>query len=132
MLPLRLTVTLLVGLFIYFFVILMLLKYKQISLKYTLLWLLSGFLMVILVIFPSVLASISHALGFQSNMNGLMVFGVAFIIMIIMSLTSIVSKQSRKIRNLVQYSAMLEKRIRDIEHVMKVDDDSSDNHETDH
>ena len=132
MLPLRLTVTLLVGLFIYFFVILMLLKYKQISLKYTLLWLLSGFLMVILVIFPSVLASISHALGFQSNMNGLMVFGVAFIIMIIMSLTSIVSKQSRKIRNLVQYSAMLEKRIRDIEHVMKVYDDSSDNHETDH
>ena len=88
--------------------------------------------MVILVIFPSVLASISHALGFQSNMNGLMVFGVAFIIMIIMSLTSIVSKQSRKIRNLVQYSAMLEKRIRDIEHVMKVYDDSSDNHETDH
>ena len=132
MLPLRLTVTLLVGLFIYFFVILMLLKYKQISLKYTLLWLLSGFLMVILVNFPSVLASISHALGFQSNMNGLMVFGVAFIIMIIMSLTSIVSKQSSKIRNLVQYTAMLEKRIRDIEHIMKVDGDSIDNHETDH
>ena len=132
MLPLRLTVTLLVGLFIYFFVILMLLKYKQISLKYTLLWLLSGFLMVILVNFPSVLASISHALGFQSNMNGLMVFGVAFIIMIIMSLTSIVSKQSSKIRNLVQYTAMLEKRIRDIEHILKEDGNSIDNHETDH
>jgi hypothetical protein len=44
-----------------------------------------------------------------------MVMGVAFIIMIIMSLTSIVSKQSNKIRNLVQYTALLEKRIRDIE-----------------
>ena len=132
MLPTRLIITLVMGLCIYFFIILMLLKYKEISLKYTLLWLLSGLLMILLVIFPSLLSGISHALGFQSNMNGLMVFGVAFIIMIIMSLTSIVSKQSSKIRNLVQYTAMLEKRIRDIEHVMKVYDDSSDNHETDH
>lgn len=115
MLPTKLIVTLIIGLLLYFFIILMLLKYKEISLKYTLLWLLSGILMIILVVFPSLLGWISHALGFQSSMNGLMVLGVAFIIMIIMSLTSIVSKQSRKIRNLVQYTAMLEKRIRDIE-----------------
>ena len=122
MLPSRLVITLVVGLLIYFFIILMLLKYKEISLKYTLLWLLSGLLMVLLVIFPSLLLGISHALGFQSSMNGLMVMGVAFIIMIIMSLTSIVSKQSRKIRNLVQYSAMLEKRIRDIENSINKND----------
>ena len=78
--------------------------------------------MVLLVIFQSLLLGISHALGFQSSMNGLMVMGVAFIIMIIMSLTSIVSKQSRKIRNLVQYSAMLEKRIRDIENSINKND----------
>ena len=122
MLPSRLVITLVVGLLIYFFIILMLLKYKEISLKYTLLWLLSGLLMVLLVIFPSLLLGISHALGFQSSMNSLMVMGVAFIIMIIMSLTSIVSKQSRKIRNLVQYSAMLEKRIRDIENSINKND----------
>ena len=119
MLPTKLTVTLIIGLLLYFFIILMLLKYKEISLKYTLLWLLSGTLMIILVVFPSLLGWISHALGFQSSMNGLMVLGVAFIIMIIMSLTSIVSKQSRKIRNLVQCTAMLEKRIRDIESEIK-------------
>jgi hypothetical protein len=57
-------------------------------------------------------------------MNGLMVMGVAFIIMIIMSLTSIVSKQSSKIRNLIQYTSMLEKRIRDLEQKStKKDDD---------
>ena len=122
MLPTRLVITLLVGLLVYFFIILMLLKYKEISLKYTLLWLLSGLLLVLLVIFPSILTWLSNVLGFQSNMNGLMVMGVAFIIMIIMSLTSIVSKQSRKIRNLVQYSAMLEKRIRDIENSINKND----------
>lgn len=124
MLPTRLVVTLLVGLLIYFFIILMLLKYKEISLKYTLLWLLSGLLLVLLVVFPSILTWLSNVLGFQSNMNGLMVMGVAFIIMIIMSLTSIVSKQSNKIRNLVQYTALLEKRIRDIEQSILNNDDS--------
>ena len=124
MLPTRLVITLLVGLLVYFFIILMLLKYKEISLKYTLLWLLSGLLLVLLVIFPSILTWLSNVLGFQSNMNGLMVMGVAFIIMIIMSLTSIVSKQSNKIRNLVQYTALLEKRIRDIEQSILNNDDS--------
>ena len=115
MLPARLTITLLIGLALYFFIILMLLKNKKISLKYTLLWLLSGLLLVILVVFPSILSSISTLFGFQSSMNGLVVMLTAFVIIIVMSITSIVSNQSRKIRNLVQYSAMLEKRIRELE-----------------
>ena len=115
MLPARLTITLLIGLALYFFIILMLLKNKKISLKYTLLWLLSGLLLVILVVFPSILSSISTLFGFQSSMNGLVVMLIAFVIIIVMSITSIVSNQSRKIRNLVQYSAMLEKRIRELE-----------------
>lgn len=115
MLPARLTITLLIGLALYFFIILMLLKNKKISLKYTLLWLLSGLLLVILVAFPSILSSVSALFGFQSSMNGLIIMLIAFIIIIVMSITSIVSNQSKKIRNLVQYSAMLEKRVRELE-----------------
>ena len=115
MLPARLTITLLIGLALYFFIILMLLKNKKISLKYTLLWLLSGLLLVILVAFPSILSSVSALFGFQSSMNGLIIMLIAFIIIIVMSITSIVSNQSKKIRNLVQYSAMLEKRMRELE-----------------
>ena len=117
MLPAKLTITLLIGIACYFLIILMLLKYKKISLKYTLLWLLSGLLLVILVAFPSILSSVSALMGFQSSMNGLIVMLIAFVIIIVMSITSIVSNQSRKIRNLVQYSAMLEKRIRKLEKV---------------
>ncbi len=115
MLPVRLTITLLIGLVLYFVIVLMLLKNKKISLKYTLLWLLSGLLLVILVAFPSILSSISALFGFQSSMNGLIVMLIAFVIIIVMSITSIVSNQSRKIKNLVQYSAMLEKRVRELE-----------------
>jgi len=115
MLPVRLTITLLIGLVLYFVIVLMLLKNKKISLKYTLLWLLSGLLLVILVAFPSILSSISALFVFQSSMNGLIVMLIAFVIIIVMSITSIVSNQSRKIKNLVQYSAMLEKRVRELE-----------------
>ena len=115
MLPAKLTITLLIGIACYFLIILMLLKYKKISLKYTLLWLLSGLLLVILVAFPSILSSVSALFGFQSSMNGLIIMLIAFIIIIVMSITSIVSNQSKKIRNLVQYSAMLEKRMRELE-----------------
>lgn len=54
-------------------------------------------------------------LGINSNMNGLYVVSIAFIAMITMSLTSIVSKQTEKIKNLTQSIAKMEKRIRDLE-----------------
>lgn len=48
-------------------------------------------------------------------MNGLFVFFIGVLIMICMSLTSIVSKQTNKLRTLTQELAILEKRIRELE-----------------
>ena len=48
-------------------------------------------------------------------MNGLFIMSFAFVIMIMMSLTSIVSRQANKIKLLVQELAMMEKRIRELE-----------------
>lgn len=48
-------------------------------------------------------------------MNGLFIACIAFIIMILMSLTSIVSKQADKIKNLTQTIAKMEKRLREAE-----------------
>ena len=48
-------------------------------------------------------------------MNGLFALSVFFIIIILMSLTSIVSKQTEKIRTLTQENALLEERIRKLE-----------------
>lgn len=99
----------------YFILILILLKRKAISLKYTLLWMVAGVVMGILVIWPQILSSIISIIGIQSNMNGLFIFAIAFVIVILMSITSIVSKQSEKIKSLTQTIAMLEKRIRELE-----------------
>lgn len=115
MIPFRLTISLIIGVLIYFSALLLLLKYKAISLKYTLLWIVAGVVMGAMVIFPQLLVGIVHLIGITSNMNGLFCLGIGFIIMILMSLTSIVSKQNNKIRVLVQNNAILEKRIRELE-----------------
>lgn len=115
MIPVSLKITLVIGIGIYFGTILMFLKNKAIALKYTLLWLFAGLVLAIMIIWPNTLSILTRLLGISSNMNGLYVVSIAFIAMITMSLTSIVSKQTEKIKNLTQSIAKMEKRIRDLE-----------------
>lgn len=115
MIPATLRASLIVAVICYFIIILYFLKQKALNLKYTLLWLVAGLVMGILVAVPELLAMIIHIFGIQDNMNGLFIFAIGFIIMILLSLTSIVSRQNRKIRTLTQELAILEKRVRDLE-----------------
>lgn len=115
MIPDKLRMSLICGLIVYFVLILLLLKKREISLKYTLLWLAAGMFMGILVIWPEALHMIISKIGIESNMNGLFILAIAFVMVILMSITSIVSKQSDKIRSLTQTIAMMEKRIRELE-----------------
>lgn len=115
MIPLSLKITLVIGILFYFGAILLFLKNKAIALKYTLLWLFAGLILAIMIIWPGTLTALTRLLGITSTMNGLYVVSIAFIAMITMSLTSIVSKQAEKIKNLTQSIAKMEKRIRDLE-----------------
>lgn len=114
-----LRIVLLSGIFFYFFLILIFLKNKTLHLRYTLLWLAAGIVLAVLVIWPYALVGLVRMLGIASNMNGLFVVSIAFIIMIVMSLTSIISKQADKIKNLTQTIARMEKRIRELEEKQK-------------
>lgn len=115
MIPATLRVTLIVVVVCYFIVILYFLKQKTLNLKYTLLWLVAGFVMGALVMVPEFLVAVIHIFGIQDNMNGLFIFAIGFIIMILLSLTSIVSRQNRKLRTLTQELAILDKRVRELE-----------------
>ena len=115
MIPPTLRICLVLIVIIYFALVLLLLKKRAISLKYTLLWLLAGFVMGIMVIWPQTLVMSIRIIGIEDNMNGLFVISIGFLIAIAMALTSIVSRQTEKIRSLVQTIAMLEKRVRELE-----------------
>lgn len=115
MIPSTLRIWLIVAVVCYFVVILYLLKNRALNLKYTLLWLLAGVVMGVLVVFPEMLMRIIRVFGIQSNMNGLFLFIIGFMLMILMALTSIASRQNMKIRALVQEIGILDKRIRELE-----------------
>ncbi len=119
MIPQRLQIVLILAIIFYFIIILYFLKKRALDLKYTLIWLVAGSVMLILVVFPELMSMIIRLLGIQSNMNGLYIALIAFIIMILMTLTSIVSRLAYKAKTLTQEIALIEKRVRDLEQQRK-------------
>ena len=119
MLPARLQFTLIIAIVVYFIMMCIFLKNKALSLKYTLLWIFAGIIMSLLVIVPDILVYLNHLVGIQdgvqSKMNGLFIWAIVFIVCILLSLTSIVSRQNNKIRQLMQTISRLEKRVRELE-----------------
>lgn len=117
-----LRITLIIAVVCYFVIILLLLKKKALELKYTLLWLFAGIVMGVILIFPEILFAVIHMLGIETYMNGLFALCISFILCILMAVTSIVSRQLKKINRLIQENAILEKRIRELEHAVSVNE----------
>lgn len=115
MLPIRLKVSLLAAVLVFFIIVLSMLKRRRLTLKYTLLWLLTGVVMLIFVVFPELLQSLASFIGAQTLMNTLYLLIIGFILVLLMMLTSIVSKQTERIAFLAQANAILEKRVRELE-----------------
>jgi hypothetical protein len=103
------------GLIFLFGFVVFLLRKNALSLKYTLLWLFSIFVMLVVSIFPGILVFISEIFGFQVASNALFALILGFLLVILLSLTSIVSRQNEKIKTLTHVIAILEKRVRELE-----------------
>ena len=88
---------------------------KRLNLRYTLLWLLSAFVLLILAILPGIITEVAHLVGIASPVNTVFVLEGLFVLFILLSLTSIVSGLNRKIYSLTQYEALLEGRVRELE-----------------
>lgn len=110
-----LRIALIIFVLIYLAAVIFLLKKKRLTLKYSLLWLALGIVMAVLVIWPQLLKFVADLAGFEDSMNALFACTIAFCYILLMALTSIVSKQSNKIKQLIQEQALLEKRIRELE-----------------
>lgn len=104
-----------IAVILYFMIIVHFLKKKTLLLKYTLLWIFSGIVMGILALWPQLLEWFVKLVDIKTPVNGLFIVCILAILVILMSLTAIVSKQSNRIKSLVQYVSMLEKKIREKE-----------------
>lgn len=118
-----LRLTLIVALLIYYVVLFYLLRKRALTLKYTLLWIISGIVMILIVAFPALFEKLMRVIGVVEMTNGLFAVVCFAILIILISITSIVSKMNEKMRQLIQQCAMYEKRIRELE--KSVSDDKS-------
>lgn len=100
---------------IYLIVIIDLLKRKKLNLKYSLTWLFSSLFLLLLVIFPNIVYKFSDFIGIVTPVNVVFVVEAIFVLMILLSLTTIVSYLNEQNRKLAQVIALLEKRVRDLE-----------------
>lgn len=103
---------LLVAILFYFVFLVVLIKKKALVLKYSLLWFLFGIIMLVIVIFPSILDWFAGLVGIYSPVNALFAVCIFCSLLLLISISSIVSKLNTKIKNLTQQVALLEERIR--------------------
>lgn len=112
---LKLRFALIIGVIVYFILLINLLKNNRLNLKYTLLWMFMGIVLFMLAIFPDVILFVTEIVGIIEPTNGLFAILIFCILIILVSITAIVSKLNNKNRTLIQAVAMLEKRLRDLE-----------------
>lgn len=111
----KLQIAMLIAVALYFLIVFRLLKQRNLNLKYTLLWLLSGVIMLVLAVFPQILSWLAVLVGVYDPTNALFAFMFFCVIIILMSLTAIVSKLNEKSKRVIQSLALMEKRVRDLE-----------------
>ncbi len=108
-------IILLIGVLLFIVLIIWLMRRGKLSLKYSLIWFLTGLVLLVCAIFPQLVRSVTELIGIYSEANAVFFIGVCFLLLIILFLTSVASGLSDRVRRLVQTQAMLEKRIRDLE-----------------
>lgn len=91
--------------------ILNILKKGRINIKYAILWLIAFGGLFILLLIPKVLSFITKLLGFSLSSNLIIVFFIAVLVLINISLTVIISGQTEKIRLLIQEVSLLKKEV---------------------
>lgn len=110
-----LRISLIIALLIYFACIYGMLKKGKLSLKYSLLWIFCGIMMIVFVLFPSFLEKLAQWIGIMNYLNGLFAVLIFGLMILLMVLTTIVSELTNKNRLLVQECALLDERVRILE-----------------
>ena len=91
-------------------------KQKKLDLQYTMSWIVMVFGLVVVILFPGLLSTLTMIMGVSTPVNMIFFLGFCFALLIIYNLTKYVSKLSCEIKSLSQSFAILEKKMKDNYH----------------
>ena len=110
----QLYISLAITVILFSIMIVYFLRKNVLNLKYSLLWILSCFVMVAMLLFPEIMEYITKLTGIHSIINSIFVISIFFILLILLSVTLIVSKLKEQNKRLAQTCALLEKQLREV------------------
>ena len=106
-LSLFLRVDLVVGVLLYLGVILWLLKKNKLTVRYSIIWFMSGFVLLLFALFPYIVLVLRDLLHVEMAVNLVFMIVLAFVLLILLSLSSVVSGFSEKIKRLSQHLSLI-------------------------
>ena len=121
-----LRIGLLLGAVCYLALILWLLKKKKLTVRYSIIWLISAGVLLVFAVF----LVLTDLLGMAVPVNVVFLLVIAFILLLLLSLSSIVSGFAEKIKRLAQENALLEERVRRLEAQLAAQDKQTENEKT--
>ena len=95
--------------------ILYLMKKGKLEVKYSIIWLAFSLCMILFACFPYTVLILNDIAGVIDPVNFIFMIQIMFILLILLSVSAVVSGFSRKIKQLAQANAILEKRVRELE-----------------
>ena len=114
-----LRILLLIGVAVYLFVILWLMKKQKLLVRYAIIWLFSGAVLGVFAVFPYIVLVLRDIIQIVTPSNLIFMIVIAFLLLVSLSLTSIVSGLSERLKKIAQQNALLERRVRELEEKQK-------------
>ena len=106
-----------------------LIRKNRVALKYALLWLLSGVLMLLFAIFPQLLDRMARMIGIYSPVNALFAVLLCCGLVLMISFSVIMSGNKKAIVRLTQEISLMENRIRELEGKQAAEDKAAEEKE---
>ena len=106
---------LIIGSVAFLLFILYLMKKGKLEVKYSIILLAFSLCMILFACFPYTVLVLNDIAGVIDPVNFIFMIQIMFILLILLSVSAVVSGFSRKIKQLAQANAILEKRVRELE-----------------
>ena len=98
--------------------ILWLLKKGRLTVRYSIIWLMAGGALLVFAVFPYIVLVLRDWLNMEMPVNVIFTLVLAFVLLLLLSLSTIVSGFAEKLKRLAQENALLEKRVRELEQAL--------------
>lgn len=123
------TSTLLIALIIitiiYLFLIVTAVRKRKMQNSIAVFWILTGFLLIVAIVIPNLIESISSFLGFEQASNMIFCLTIFIAFCILLYLTMVISKQDKKCTVLIQEISIMKKKMNELEE--KLNDSKKNN-----